>query len=175
MQHGGPGPASTLLNQLNLPRNQVSASKKQTDWDSHDFFSFECNYSRCSFAHLTLLSTRLGRLEVNLLLWFIFSLLQKKLYFPILFILQTCPSLFESDIFLKASRCYPSVIHNAVEVVCITGLFSFPAPFLIHFGFMYLPLGFTAVFLTLLSFRRHDRRGFTRHILWIMYNQTKDW
>ncbi|XP_046658079.1 protein ecdysoneless-like [Daphnia pulicaria] len=31
MQRGGPGPASILLNQLNLSRSQVSASKKQTD------------------------------------------------------------------------------------------------------------------------------------------------
>ncbi|XP_032780561.2 protein ecdysoneless [Daphnia magna] len=31
MQRGGPGPASILLNQLNLPRSQISASKKQTD------------------------------------------------------------------------------------------------------------------------------------------------
>ena len=31
MQHGGPGPTSILLNQLNLPRSQVSASKKQAD------------------------------------------------------------------------------------------------------------------------------------------------
>jgi hypothetical protein len=31
MQRGGPGPASILLNQLNLSRSQVSASKKQAD------------------------------------------------------------------------------------------------------------------------------------------------
>ena len=49
---------------------------------------------------------------------------------------------FESDTFLKASRCYPSVIHNAVEVVCITGLFFFisssiPNTFRIYYVFAF--------------------------------------
>ena len=83
----------------------------------------------------------MGDLRFNLLLRFVFRLLKTSVFFSKLVL----PS-FESDTFLKASRCYPSVIHNAVEVVCITGLFfSFPAPFLIHFGFIMYSL-FVAIF-----------------------------
>ena len=112
LQHGHPGPASTLLNHLKRSR-RLSATKEDEDSNWRKWLTSNVNYFPplffnsvfCPPLHITWWS------DINLLL---FTKRSPSIFKSIFLYrnLVLIPVTFNFDILLEASRCYSSVIHT---------------------------------------------------------------